>query len=783
MFANGLLVVEGAGMTTLLIADDLADNRYLLETIFRELGYRILSAENGAIALELARSEPVDLVLTDILMPVMDGFELCRRMKTDERLKTIPFIFYTATYTEPKDERFAMSLGADRFITKPQDPAFLLGLVQEVLDEGTVHLDRALDGSLDSEMEYLRQHNETLFLKLSKKVRDLQQLSDLHALLYQFNLVLRSAKSATELLGETCRLCTECGKFDLAWIGWAPSPRQPLQPGFVSGPLAGFVQGLDFPLDPSLPQDRGPIAACLPEGRIVVSQDWASDPAAAPWRSRAEPYGIRSSASLPVLLEGRAVAVLDLYSGQPGFFTPDRMKLIGELAKDLSFGIRSLAQTRQREEAENALAAREMEYRAAFEQGVVGLAQVSQEGRLLKVNRRFCEILGYGPEAMIGHHLQEFLHPGDSDLSLGSLQTAGTSREGPCRLQKRFLRKDGQVVWVDLGGGTVRDPGGQALYLLCTFEDITQQKTDGLRIQAERTQLRTLIRAIPDLVWLKDLNGVYQFCNPRFEAFFGAAESDVLGKTDYDFVDKELADWFREHDRLAMEADGPSSNEEWVTFADGHRELLETVKTPIKDASGRPAGVLGVARDVTQSRKDQDRLRKLSKAIEQSPAMVVITDHAGIIEYVNPRFTELTGYVPEEAVGADTRILKSGATPPEVYAGLWDTILAGRVWLGELQNRKKSGEVFWESVSISPILDEAGAITHFVALMEDITNLKRARTELQGQLSELRRWHEVTLGRETRILNLKREVNGLLVRLGQVPRYNSVEDGETGVLP
>jgi PAS domain S-box-containing protein len=770
-------------MTTLLIVDDLAQNRYLLETLFQGLGYRVLSAENGAVALALAQSEHLDLVISDILMPVMDGFELCRRLKTDEHLKTIPFIIYTATYTEPKDERFALSLGADRFLTKPQEPEALLSVIREVLNEGPVQQALTLDGSLDAEMEYLRQHSETLFTKLDKKVRDLQRLSDLHLLLYQINLAIRSATSEAELFREVCRLCVEQGNFDLAWIGWVPLPGSPLRVDFVAGPLAGYAQGLEIPLDPALPTGQGPSAACLREDRIIVCQDWASDPSVAPWAARAEPYGIHSSASLPVSLAGRAVAILNLHSSQPWFFTQDRLDLIEELAKDLSYAIGSLAQTRQRREAEKALAAREMEYRAAFEQGVVGLAQVSLEGRFLEVNRRFCEILGYEAEAVIGHHFQEFTHPDDKNLSLSSLQAAVTPPEGRYHFQKRYLRKDGQVVWVNLSGGPVRDPGGQVLYLLSTFEDITQQKAYELQIQAERTRLQTLIQTIPDLVWLKDLNGVYQFSNPRFEAFVGATKTDLLGKTDYDFVDKELADWFREHDRLALEAGGPSLNEEWVTFADGHRELLETIKTPVKDASGQPVGVLGIARDVTQSRKDQDRLRKLSKAIEQSPVVVVITDRAGIIEYVNPRFTELTGYLPAEAVGANPRLLKSGTTPPEVYAGLWDTILAGRVWLGELQNRKKSGELFWESVSIAPILDEAGTITHFVALEEDITNMKRVHTELQEQLLELRRWHEATLGRETRVLELKGEVNELLARLGQTPRYQSVESDEPGTAP
>ena len=132
-------------------------------------------------------------------------------------------------------------------------------------------------------------------------------------------------------------------------------------------------------------------------------------------------------------------------------------------------------------------------------------------------------------------------------------------------------------------------------------------------MHSERTEslLRRMLETIPDLIWLKDAEGVYLGCNPAFSRFFGAPEAEIVGKTDYDFVDSELADSFREHDRLAMEAGVPSTNEEWITFADdGHRALVETVKTPMRDDAGRLTGVLGIAREVTELRAAQEELRR-----------------------------------------------------------------------------------------------------------------------------------------------------------------------------
>jgi len=119
-------------------------------------------------------------------------------------------------------------------------------------------------------------------------------------------------------------------------------------------------------------------------------------------------------------------------------------------------------------------------------------------------------------------------------------------------------------------------------------------------------------------------------------------------------------------------------------------------------------------------------LRKLSQATENSPASVVVTDKDGTIEYVNPTFSEVTGYLANEAIGQNPRILKSGHHPNSFYKDLWDTILAGRTWMGEFLNHKKNGEAFWESVSISAIKNEAGEITHFVAVKQDVTDRKQA---------------------------------------------------------
>jgi len=166
---------SGEAMKTILVVDDEEQNLFYLETLFKAHGFQVTTARNGAKALEAAREDPPDIIITDVLMPVMDGFMLCREWKADSRLKNIPLIFYTATYTDSKDEQLALDLGCDLFLVKPQEPDVLLDQVQNVLAKYESER-RKMPFEKDNVGEQiLQQHNDTLFRKLEKKIKQLEE--------------------------------------------------------------------------------------------------------------------------------------------------------------------------------------------------------------------------------------------------------------------------------------------------------------------------------------------------------------------------------------------------------------------------------------------------------------------------------------------------------------------------------------------------------------------------------------------------------------------------------
>jgi len=194
--------------TRVLVVDDNSAGRYLLESILKGNGLEVVAAENGRVALEKARSHPPDLIVADILMPVMDGYALCREWKADAALKNIPFVFYTATYTEPQDEKFALSLGADAFIIKPQDPEALMDILRQLLEKGQTEpgapaVTAATAKPCGEEMEFFRQYNAILFHKLEKKMHDLEIANqDLKAMKDRYRLIFEHATDVIYTIGE-----------------------------------------------------------------------------------------------------------------------------------------------------------------------------------------------------------------------------------------------------------------------------------------------------------------------------------------------------------------------------------------------------------------------------------------------------------------------------------------------------------------------------------------------------------------------------------------------------
>jgi PAS domain S-box-containing protein len=224
-------------------------------------------------------------------------------------------------------------------------------------------------------------------------------------------------------------------------------------------------------------------------------------------------------------------------------------------------------------------------------------------------NEAMSRILGYVPEELCGKSPQ-ILYADDAEREKTGFEISEQlRRKDSVLVEARWCRKDGSGFDCLLRYAPVERKNDKAMAVVLV-EDVTERKLFQKRLQESQAHLKTLLNTIPDLVWLKDPKGIYLSCNPRFEEFFGAAEGNIVGKTDYDFVAKELADFFVQHDQKAMASGKPCVNEEEITFAsDGHQEYLETIKTPMYGTDGLLIGVLGIARDISDRRSAAEMLQ------------------------------------------------------------------------------------------------------------------------------------------------------------------------------
>lgn len=268
------------------------------------------------------------------------------------------------------------------------------------------------------------------------------------------------------------------------------------------------------------------------------------------------------------------------------------------------------------------------------------------------------------------------------------------------------------------------EPGRVSAWNSAALRDIPEHQRAEDALRESEARYRNLLEVAPVAIAVHAA-GKIVFTNPAGARLLGAAtEAEIVGRSLAEIVHPDgLVEAGERIRRMLAGETGLYPVEDTYLKLDGTPIQVEVMATALP-YQGQPA-VQVIVTDITERKRAEARLRQLSQAVEQSPASIVITDLAGAIQYVNAGFSKTTGYTLEEALGQNPRLLQSGETPPEEYQRLWATITAGGEWRGEFHNRKKNGELYWESASISPVLDGAGRITHFLAVKDDITARKQ----------------------------------------------------------
>jgi PAS domain S-box-containing protein len=539
----------------LLIVDDHLTNLKLLRAQLESEGHTVFEAHDGVDALALLEHQRVDAVISDILMPQIDGYRLCHEIRRHARLHDLPIIIYSSTYTEPKDEKLALDMGADKYLKKPVSVATIVAALHEFIAQPPA----APRPFARREVEVLKNYNDRLVSKLKEQNTELQaQTEALRESEDRFRTVVETAPEAIYI--QTNRRFAYINAAALRLFG-ATRPEELLGQPVLDRFHPDFRAKVEERIR-SLNEDRQPVTS-VDEVCLTLA---------------GSPKDVNVS------------AVPFTYQNQNGALV---------FARDIT----------ERKRAEEALQKSEEKFRNLFEGSSEAIMTVE---------------------------------PPDWNFTSGNPATV-----------KMFAAKS------------------EAEFLALPPWELSPERQPDGRASAEkaREMIETVLRA-----------GSHFF--------------------------------------------------EWIHRRIGGGEFPATVQLTRMQSAGK-VFLLATVRDITERKRAEEQVNLQFSALTAVANSICITDRAGKIEWVNPAFTKLTGYSADEVIGRTPRVLKSGQHPPEFYADLWQTILGGNIWHGEVVNKRKDGSFFKGDMTITPVWGADGQISHFVAIKQDVTERRLLEDQLR----------------------------------------------------
>lgn len=383
-------------------------------------------------------------------------------------------------------------------------------------------------------------------------------------------------------------------------------------------------------------------------------------------------------------------------------------------------------------------------YRAIAEDMPALVCRFLPEGTLTFVNRQYCTYFGKTAEDLIGANFFQFIPP--DERSWVELHYRNLSIENPVvTYEHQVQAPNGSIRWQRWTDRALYDEKGELIEFQSVGEDVTERRMADDALRQSEAKFRNVVTQSRDGIVLTDEEGTVIEWNQAMEAISGLEAQRVVGKPVWEIqvrlapTEENSAERQQKLQMLVTSAlragEAPWMGRVLETefiHPDGSHRFIQSVAFPVRTGRGFMIG--GILRDITDRRKAEEKMHLQGAALDATVNAIVITDINGTITWVNPAFTLLTGYTAQEAIGQNPRLLKSGRHPPSFYEGLWQAILSGSPWQGEVINRRKDGSEYFEEMTVTPIRDSRGNIAHFIAVKQDITQRKQAENSLARRL-------------------------------------------------
>jgi PAS domain S-box-containing protein len=563
-------------MKRILVVDDIEENLYLLRILLEAHGYETDQAVNGREALNRASEKTPDMIISDILMPVMDGFTLCREWKNHERLKHVPFIFYTATYTDPRDEQLALDMGADAFIVKPAEPDEFMYKIETVLN--SVSEQKAVSEKIKPADEtVLKKYNEALIRKLEHKMFELEKLNrELEAEITEKNRIESSLRKSEELFrnlfhqhaavkliidSDTGRI-VDANESAAHFYGWS----------------RGELLSMNIKDINMLPADE--VEAAI---KMVLNQ-------------KRYHFEFRHRMS-----DGSARDV-EVFSSKIHFQDKD---LLHSVIHDIT----------DRKMAEDALRRSEERFRRLHESMMDAFVQVDMDGKIVSWNRAYLEMLGFSADEIVNLSYVDLTpekwHDYEMDIVKSQIMPLGYSEV----YEKEYRRKDGTVFPVEMRTFLLKDSDCRPLGMWAIVRDITKRKKDERELILRSTALYNAGNAII----ITDDDGIILYANPAFENLTGLAQEEAIGTNSRDLLKSEYHDRYFYKNLWSKITSGHIWNGEVISRKkDGSLFTEEITIAPVTNEKGKIVNYVAVIQDITDKKFASDLLKTRLNLISYS---------------------------------------------------------------------------------------------------------------------------------------------------------------------
>jgi len=394
-------------------------------------------------------------------------------------------------------------------------------------------------------------------------------------------------------------------------------------------------------------------------------------------------------------------------------------------------------------------------YRDLVEKAKIAIAVDDSDGNMIYFNNRFPNLFGYTSDEIKYKSHKTLIHPDDLEMVSKNHTDRLSGKSAPTNYVCRCIRKDSSIIYIEVEVYEVLRKDGKLVGTRSYIWDITDRKRTEIALKNSEQKFRSFVESSQDLIFRINKHARIDYISPRSEELFGYKPEELVGKRLRIVTPKE--DIRKTVIILKQIFKGkPLFNHEMnQKHRSGKIIPMEVNAVPIYE-SGKIIGLQGIMRDITERKRADEDLRKLSRAVEYSPSSIVISDLEGNVEYVNPKFCEISGYSKDEIMGENLRILKSGDLSEKMYNQLWETIRSGKEWRGEFHNKKKNGEMYWETASISPVLNKKGKIINYIKVAEDITEHKINEAKYKA-IFETTGTATMIVDNDTTIINVNQE--------------------------